>query len=166
MSRTGDIGDLAQIVVAEAAGLGVTLATAESCTGGLVGAALTSVPGSSKVFLAGLVTYSNEAKTALLGVPGDLIASDGAVSEAVAIAMAEGARARTGADLAVSITGVAGPGGGSLEKPVGLVHFAVADARGRTTRRRLFGDLGREGVRSAAVVTALQLVSERLRELR
>src|SRR5438105_603789 len=111
---------------------GLRLATAESCTGGLIAATFTAIAGSSDVVDRGFVTYSNAAKTEMLGVPAELIASVGAVSEAVAARMAEGALARSAADLAVSVTGVAGPGGGSAEKPVGLVWFGVA-ARRRPT---------------------------------
>ena len=138
---------------------GLTLATAESCTGGLVAALLTEVAGSSAVVDRGFVTYSNAAKTDLLGVPADVIAAQGAVSETVARAMAEGALARAGVSLAVSITGIAGPGGGTAAKPVGLVHFGLA-AGGRATvhRRREFGDLGRAEVRWKAVDEALSLL--------
>lgn len=145
---------------------GLTLATAESCTGGLVAAALTAVPGSSAVFLCGYVTYATAAKQAMLGVDPALIATHGAVSEAVARAMAEGARQRSGADLAVSVTGIAGPGGGSADKPVGLVHLAAA-ARGGAilAERRLFaGD--RAAVRAAAVAAALSLLMRAAEEVR
>jgi len=133
------------------------LATAESCTGGLVTAALTQIAGSSDVVEYGFVTYANAAKTDLLGVPEVLIAAEGAVSEAVARAMAEGALARAGADVAVSITGIAGPDGGSADKPVGLVWFGCATHAGIEVRRRIFaGD--RAQVRAQAVATALELV--------
>ena len=137
---------------------GLTLATAESCTGGLIIAALTDVPGSSDVVDRGFVTYSNAAKTQMLGVPEALIAEHGAVSEPVARAMAEGALARSGADAAVAVTGVAGPGGTAL-KPEGLVHFACARA-GRPTvaLRRDFGPLGRARVRGESVAQALALL--------
>ncbi len=140
---------------------GLMIATAESCTGGLVAALLTEIPGSSAVVERGFVVYSNEAKAEALGVPAALIAAHGAVSEPVARAMAEGAIARSRADLAVAITGVAGPGGGSAEKPVGLVHFGLA-ARGGETRHleRRYGDLGRAGVRRRAVEDALALLEE------
>ena len=137
---------------------GLRLATAESCTGGLIAAALTHIPGSSDVVDRGFVTYSNEAKTEMLGVPAALIAANGAVSEPVAAAMAEGAVARSLADVAVSMTGVAGPGGGSAEKPVGLVWFGLA-RRGQAvhTERHIFpGD--RAGVREATVARALMLL--------
>ena len=140
---------------------GLMAATAESCTGGLVAAALTAIPGSSDVVERGFVTYSNDAKTEMLGVPADLIAAHGAVSEPVARAMAEGALARSRADVAVSITGIAGPGGGSDTKPVGLVHFGAA-RRDRPTvhLERRYGDLGRDGIREASVLDALALLAE------
>ncbi len=140
---------------------GLKLATAESCTGGLVAGLLTEIPGSSDVVDRGFVTYSNAAKTELVGVPADLIREHGAVSEPVAEAMAEGALARSNADVAVAITGVAGPGGGSPSKPVGMVCFAVV-RRGtpvRTITHR-FGDLGRGRVRMEAVEAALVMLRE------
>jgi nicotinamide-nucleotide amidase len=138
---------------------GWKLATAESCTGGLVAALLTEIPGSSAVVERGFVTYSNEAKAELLGVPMELIQAHGAVSELVARAMAEGALRRSLAQVAVSITGVAGPGGGSDTKPVGLVHFGLAVA-GTATRHleRRYGDLGRGSIRKRAVEDALALL--------
>jgi nicotinamide-nucleotide amidase len=140
---------------------GLRLATAESCTGGLVAAVLTSIAGSSDVVEAGLVTYSNAAKHQLLGLPEDLIATHGAVSEQVARAMAEGALVRIRADIAVSVTGIAGPAGGSAEKPVGLVYFACARREHPTLhRRRMFGDLGRDRIRELSVMEALDLVLE------
>lgn len=137
----------------------ILLATAESCTGGLVAAALTAMAGSSDVFERGFVTYSNEAKAAMLGVPVALIASHGAVSEPVARAMAEGAIRHSRANLAVSVTGVAGPGGGSAEKPVGLVWIAAARQGGAViSERHLFpGD--RTAVREASVAAALSLLA-------
>ncbi|WP_375410490.1 CinA family protein [uncultured Methylobacterium sp.] len=144
----------------EAAGL--RIATAESCTGGLVAGLLTAVPGSSAVVERGFVTYSNAAKTAMLGVPADLIAAEGAVSEAVARAMAEGALARSEAQAAVAITGIAGPGGGSAHKPVGLVHLALAFQDAATTHlERRYGDLGRDEIRRRAVGDALALLEAR-----
>jgi nicotinamide-nucleotide amidase len=136
---------------------GLMLATAESCTGGLIAACLTEIAGSSDVVERGFVTYSNQAKSDLLGVPAELIARDGAVSAAVAEAMAEGAVARSRADAAVSVTGIAGPAGGSAEKPVGLVYFGVCRRGGRPGhRRRVFaGD--RAAVRRAALDEALDL---------
>lgn len=132
------------------------LATAESCTGGLIAGLLTSVPGSSDVVDCGFVTYSNEAKTRLIGVPAELIQQHGAVSEEVARAMAEGALAHSGACIAIAVTGIAGPGGGTAQKPVGLVHCAVA-RRGETTRHRMLqlGDIGRDNVRLQTVADAI-----------
>lgn len=140
-----------------------TVAVAESCTGGLLSERLTRVPGSSNYFLGGMVCYSNELKTALAGVPADLIAEHGAVSLAVAQAMAEGVRKRTGASLGIGITGVAGPGGGTPEKPVGLVFIALADENGTQIREFRFpGD--RERVRHWASQMALEAVRRRLRD--
>jgi nicotinamide-nucleotide amidase len=158
-----EIESAARTVLERARARGWRIATAESCTGGLVSGALTEIAGSSEVVDRGLVTYSNAAKSELLGVDAKLIEHVGAVSEAVARAMAEGAVARSGADLTVAITGIAGPGGGSADKPVGLVHFATA-VKGRETvhHRELFGDIGRSEVRMAAVRTALKMLSERL----
>ena len=143
---------------------GFKIATAESCTGGLVAALLTEISGSSAVVERGFVTYSNEAKTELIGVPADLIAAHGAVSEAVARAMAEGAVAHSRADVAVGITGVAGPTGGTATKPVGLVHFGLARKGTATVHlERRYGDLGRENVRRRAVEDALSLLEQAIR---
>ena len=137
---------------------GLTVATAESCTGGLVSAALTEVPGSSDVFERGVVTYSNAAKIELLGVEPDLIERHGAVSGEVARAMAEGALASSGADLGVSVTGVAGPGH-SAQKPEGLVWFGLAQRGAATlTHMHEFGALGRTEVRRRSCIEALNLV--------
>jgi len=157
-----DIQTQASNVIAAAARGGVMMATAESCTGGLVAGALTAIPGSSAVLDRGFVTYSNASKSEMLGVPTELITLHGAVSEPVARAMAAGAVARSNAGLAVSITGVAGPGGGSADKPVGLVHFAVADAAGVEHAVRRFGDIGREAVRLESVRIALAMLLSRL----
>lgn len=135
----------------------LTCATAESCTGGGVGYAITGVPGSSAVFMGGVTSYSNSAKRDVLGVPEEVLAKKGAVSPECAAAMAQGVRRRIGADLAVSLTGIAGPGGGSAEKPVGLVWFGLASAAGVTTEKVVFHG-GREAVRSAAVDHALGLL--------
>lgn len=136
---------------------GLTVALAESCTGGLVAAAITEVAGSSGYFLGGVVSYSNEAKVALLGVPEELLAAHGAVSPEVAGAMAAGARARFGADLAVGVTGVAGPDGGSPGKPVGLVHLGVArPGEVGHIEQRFGGD--RSAIREAAAFRALALL--------
>ena len=143
---------------------GLKIATAESCTGGLVAALLTEISGSSAVVERGFVTYSNEAKTELIGVPADLIATHGAVSEPVARAMAEGALAHSRADVAVGITGVAGPTGGTATKPVGLVHFGLARKGAPTVHlERRFGDLGRANVRRRAVEEALTLLEQAIR---
>ncbi|KQS56619.1 damage-inducible protein CinA [Brevundimonas sp. Leaf363] len=157
-----DVVEAATGVIRAAVARGMTLVTAESCTGGLVAGALTAVAGSSAAVEAGFVTYSNAAKTRLIGVDAAIIAAHGAVSEETARAMAQGARARGAGDLAVSITGIAGPGGGSADKPVGLVHFATAGPRGVRHREVRFGDLGRDGVRHAAVLTALEMLQEQL----
>lgn len=142
---------------------GLKIATAESCTGGLVAALLTEIAGSSAVVERGFVTYSNEAKTELIGVPADLIAAHGAVSEPVARAMAEGALAHSRADVAVGITGIAGPAGGTATKPVGLVHFGLAGkSLGTLHLERRYGDLGREVVRRRAVEDALGLLEQAL----
>ncbi|SFT12582.1 CinA family protein [Methylobacterium sp. yr668] len=142
---------------------GRTVATAESCTGGLVAGLLTAVPGSSAVLERGFVTYSNDAKAEAIGVPIDLIRRHGAVSEPVARAMAAGALAASRASVAVAITGIAGPGGGSAEKPVGLVHFGLSRRDGETRHlERRYGDLGRAGIRRAAVADALGLLEDAL----
>ncbi len=141
---------------------GRRIAIAESCTGGLVSAALTELPGSSDVFEAGLVTYANDAKAGLLGVSSDVIDTFGAVSIATAWKMAQGTLARTGADIVVAITGVAGPGGGSVKKPVGTVVFARAlkgqDPADIHADCKHFGDLGRGGIRLQAALCALELL--------
>ena len=156
-----DIQASAATVIAAALKAGVMVTTAESCTGGLVSGALTAVAGSSAVLDRGFVTYSNEAKIEMLGVPGDRLLQFGAVSEPVARAMALGAVARSRATASVSITGVAGPGGGSAEKPVGLVHFAAAGPSGAVVHvERRFGDAGREAVRLESVRVALALLLE------
>lgn len=137
------------------------LVTVESCTGGLIASRITDVPGSSDYFTAGLVVYANAAKTALAGVPESLLAEHGAVSEAVARAMAEGARSRTEADVAVATTGIAGPGGGSAAKPVGLVYVAVADEAGSVVGRHQFsGD--RQAIKERAASAALGMLRDRL----
>jgi nicotinamide-nucleotide amidase len=140
---------------------GLKLAAAESCTGGLVSGLLTEIAGSSDVVERGFVTYSNAAKHELLGVPEAMLAEHGAVSEPVARAMAEGALARSHADVSVAITGVAGPGGGSAAKPVGLVHFAAARRGGATLHQeRRFGEIGRAEVRLKSVANALALLRQ------
>ncbi|WP_270937986.1 CinA family protein [Falsiroseomonas oryzae] len=154
----------AAVLLAELQARGVTLATAESCTGGLIAAALTAIPGSSATVLAGYVTYSNEAKTRLVGVPEAMLAAHGAVSEPVARSMAEGALADSGAGIAISCTGIAGPSGGSAAKPVGLVFIGCA-RRGMETQveRHVFpGDRG--AIRAATVDAAFGLIRRALTE--
>ena len=139
------------------------VAAAESCTGGWIAKVLTDVPGSSRWFEGGVVSYSNAVKHSVLGVPAELIAAHGAVSEPVARAMAEGARAKFGPDVAVAVTGVAGPDGGTADKPVGLVWFAWASRRGTVSERRTFaGD--REAVRRQSVALALERTLEQARD--
>lgn len=159
---------LPEDVFAEAAGLVAALksarlkmVTAESCTGGLIAAAITDVPGSSAVFERGFVTYSNEAKMESIGVSSELLSKHGAVSAPVAVAMAEGALRHSRADVAVSITGIAGPGGATPAKPVGLVHLAVARKGLQTVNAEYrFADAGRRKVREAAVRKALAMVGK------
>lgn len=148
-------------LIPEATAQGITLATAESCTGGMVAAAITDVPGSSAVFLAGYVTYANAAKQSALGVPAALLAQHGAVSEPVAAAMATGARAASGALVAVSTTGIAGPGGSEF-KPEGRVCFGLATPAGVETETIDYGALGRDHVREAARDHALALLLKAL----
>lgn len=157
-----DLVALARRVIDENRAARRKIAVAESCTGGLVSAALTEVPGSSDVFLAGFITYADAAKSALLGVAPDMIDTFGAVSLATAWAMAQGAVKRSKADVAVAITGIAGPGGGSDRKPVGTVIFARAQANDdpdkALTDEKRFGDIGRGGVRHQAALCALELL--------
>ncbi len=157
-----DIQTLARQVIEAAVARDLTIATAESCTGGLVAGALTAIAGSSAVVERGFVTYSNAAKTELLGVPAGLIDVHGAVSEPVARAMADGALTRSPARVSVSVTGVAGPGGGSADKPVGLVHFGAVGPAGAVHAEHRFGDIGREEVRLASVRVALGLLLDRI----
>lgn len=160
---SADGRSMAHVVIDELKRARSSIAVAESCTGGLVSAALTSVPGSSEVFLGGVIAYANEVKMSQLDVPGGMLAQYGAVSEETARAMAEGTRERLGADIAIATTGVAGPGGGTDRTPVGTVWFAVADADGsRAVCRDFAGD--RDGVRTRATLFALDLV--RLTKLR
>lgn len=159
-----EILDLAERVLALCRQRRVMLVTAESCTGGLIAGALTAVPGSSDVVDRGFVTYSYSAKTELLGVPEDMIVVHGAVSEQVARAMLDGAVGTSPGRIAVTVTGVAGPGSDSQEKPAGLVHMAVGD-RGRVLHReQRYGDIGRDQVRRQTVADALRLLLEWLGE--
>jgi len=151
--------DLAPKVLDACKARGLMLATAESCTGGMVASSLVDIAGSSAVVDCGFVTYSNQAKARMLGVPMGMIVEHGAVSEPVARAMAEGALANSRADLSVAITGVAGPGGGTAEKPEGLVHFAAARKGSDTTAVRIeFGALGRSAVRRLSMEQALSML--------
>ncbi|MBM5783994.1 MAG: competence/damage-inducible protein A [Cyanobacteria bacterium K_DeepCast_35m_m1_288] len=161
-ARTGalcfgvDEASLASVVLEQLRSRGQTLAVAESCTGGGLGAALAAVPGASDVLLGGVIAYANSVKQGLLGVPAELLEAHGAVSDPVARAMADGARSATGADWALAITGVAGPGGGSAEKPVGLVHIAVAGPAGCSTEGVRFGaSRGRSWIQTLAAGEAL-----------
>jgi len=152
---------LAKVVLADARAARVRIATAESCTGGLIAACLTEIPGSSDVLDRGFVVYSNRAKEDLLNVPGDLMADMGAVSEPVARAMAEGAVENSNAHLAVAVTGVAGPGGGTPLKPVGLVHIAAArEGRSILHEAHRFGDIGRSEIRMKTVEASLLLLQK------
>ncbi len=157
-----ELVDMARKVVEANRAAGKRIAVAESCTGGLVAAALTEIPGSSDVFLAGFITYANEAKVDLLGVSADVLETFGAVSIATAWAMAQAALRKGNADVAVAITGIAGPGGGTEKKPVGTVVFARAERDGHpdaiVADRKEFGDLGRGGVRLQAALCALELL--------
>ena len=154
----------AEMAVAYGRSHRLTLTTAESCTGGLIAALITEIPGSSEVFARGFIAYANAAKTELLGVPAALIAAHGAVSEAVARAMAEGARRNARADIALAATGIAGPGGGTPEKPVGLVHLACA-REGVTLHARHHFTGDRNAVRLQAALAALGLVTMGAREM-
>lgn len=157
MSFSAHSLELARRLLAACETRGLHLATAESCTGGLIAACLTEIPGSSSVVLRGYVTYDNRAKQELLGVPAGMIEQVGAVSEEVARAMAEGALGRSGADLAIACTGIAGPGGATPSKPVGLVHIAVAGRGGPTLHAREVFPGDRAAIRMASVDRALEL---------
>jgi len=167
MNDSESIAALAEALVGELLQAGMTVATAESCTGGWIAKSLTDVSGSSGVFGFGFVSYSNEAKAALLGVSVDTLQAHGAVSEAAVMEMATGALEKSGADLAVAVSGIAGPGGGTTDKPVGTVWFAWASRASQghdpTTASRIFkGD--RETIRSQSVILALQTLREILRQ--
>ncbi|GBE43779.1 nicotinamide-nucleotide amidohydrolase PncC [bacterium BMS3Bbin10] len=154
-----DLNESARQLLETLRGKGLTLTCAESCTGGLVCAYLTEIPGASDVVERGFVTYSNAAKSEMLGVPSQMIEAHGAVCEEVADAMAQGALANSHADVSVAVTGVAGPGGGSAEKPVGLVIIAATRRGGRVVHERCtFGDIGRSEVRELTVAEAFRLV--------
>jgi nicotinamide-nucleotide amidase len=153
-----DVLHLAQITVEQLRSKGVMLTTAESCTGGLIAGVLTAIPGSSEVVHGGFVTYSNQAKSEMLGIDPDLIEEHGAVSKKVACAMAEGAQRETKTQISIAVTGIAGPGGATPGKPVGTVHFACADGKNTKHIARAFGDIGRDEVREETVRVALTLV--------
>ena len=161
---TRDSETLEERIVRELTARGETLSTAESCTGGLISHRITNVPGSSAIFLAGYATYSNEAKSRDLGVPEALLAAHGAVSREVAAAMAEGVLQRTGGHWAIATTGIAGPGGGSPEKPVGTVYIAVAQKGGETRVEHHFFNRDRETMKGLTATTALNLLRKRLVE--
>ncbi|MEM6945733.1 MAG: CinA family protein [Pseudomonadota bacterium] len=161
MDGSDRLATLAEALLAVCGKKRLMISTAESCTGGLITAVLTDIAGASTVVERGFVTYSNEAKTEMLGVPAALIAQHGAVSEPVARAMAKGALTRSRADLVVSVTGIAGPGGGSPAKPEGLVHFAWGSSVGDFAHERVeFGAIGRGAVRAATVEHALDRLLE------
>ncbi len=153
--------NMARLFLDDAQQRRLRVVTAESCTGGLLAGLLVEIPGSSKVFERGFVTYSNKAKEEVLGIPGDLIADYGAVSEPIVRAMAEGALEESRANMSIAITGIAGPGGGTPLKPVGTVHFALARENAPIRHRvEQYGDIGRSEVRMASVETALQMLME------
>ncbi len=160
-----DLLDLAKDVLVAAKEHNIKIATAESCTGGLISACLTAIPGSSDIFECGVVSYSNESKSRLLGVPRDAISDHGAVSDIVASAMAEGALAQCDADIAISVTGIAGPDGGTKDKPVGLVFLALAETdQDAMVKRYVFAGT-RTDIRRATVAAALELLLGRLKEI-
>jgi len=162
---TGDpLVDLAAYLGERCLARGLRLATVESCTGGLVGHLITETPGSSGYYVGGLVTYSDQLKRDMAGVPADVLAAHGAVSAQTALAMATGGRARTGADVVASVTGIAGPDGGSPEKPVGLTYVAVADAAGTDVRRHLWSG-NRADNKRASAEAVLALLLERINSI-
>lgn len=161
MEMPADIGALAHEVIAALKAKGWTVATAESCTGGLIAGALTSVSGSSDAVYGGFVTYANEAKIAMVGVPYGMLREFGAVSKDVATAMAEGALAAAGTHVAVAVTGIAGPNGGTADKPVGLVYFATATGEETRNLKKTFDpNWSRDQIRHASVVEALKLLKK------
>ena len=156
-----DILSEAEAIVRTFGAAGLMVSTAESCTGGLIVGALTEIAGSSAVVDRGFVTYTNDAKMDMLGVPSSVLATHGAVSRETALLMATGALFRSRADLAVAVTGIAGPGGGSSEKPVGLVHLAARGRNGKILHREMrYGDIGRTEIRIATIMTALDMLLE------
>ena len=156
-----DIEDAAHAIVAEFTQKKLLIATAESCTAGLIAGAITEIAGSSVVFDRGFVTYSNEAKREMIGVANATLKAHGAVSRPTALEMAQGAIGNSGANISIAVTGIAGPGGGTEEKPVGLVHLAAARTGYETLHREMrYGDIGRSAVRLATVRTALEMLIE------
>ncbi|QND16734.1 CinA family protein [Rhizobium leguminosarum bv. trifolii] len=154
-----DIVSMAEAIIRDFTAAGLMLSTAESCTGGLIAGALTEISGSSAVVDRGFVTYTNSAKMEMLGVQAETLLRFGAVSEETARQMVHGALFRSRAEIAVAVTGIAGPGGGSAEKPVGLVHLAAKSRAGALIHRKmLYGDIGRSEVRLATIRTALEMV--------
>ena len=156
-----EIEQQAEAIISAYRDLGWMVATAESCTGGLIAGALTEIAGSSAVVDRGFITYTNQAKTELIGVCAKTLETFGAVSRETALQMAQGALSRSSAAVAVAVTGIAGPGGGSVEKPVGLVHLALKSRRGDVDHREMrYGDIGRDQVRLATVRTALEMLAQ------
>jgi len=156
-----DIEATARAIVADFTKKELLIATAESCTAGLIAGAITEISGSSNIFDRGFVTYSNEAKREMIGVANATLKAHGAVSRETALEMAEGAIGNSGANISVAVTGIAGPGGGSEDKPVGLVHLAAARRGSKPIHREMrYGDLGRSGIRLATVRTALEMLIE------
>lgn len=157
----GDIENEARRIIADFTQLGLMISTAESCTGGLIAGALTEISGSSAVVDRGFVTYTNEAKVDMLGVMPATLVSFGAVSRETALQMAQGALFRSRASIAIAVTGIAGPGGGSAEKPVGLVHLAAQARAGTIIHREMrYGDIGRSKIRLDTIRTALEMIRE------
>lgn len=155
-----EIYKMAERIVQRATNTGITIATAESCTGGWIGKALTDIPGSSAIFMGSLIAYSNDVKVTLLGVPQELLITHGAVSEKVAHKMAENCGQRFNVDIALSVTGIAGPGGGSREKPVGLVHMGLFNRSQTKTYEFQLENFGRDSVRRDAVIAGLTLIQQ------
>ena len=159
----GPLVSLAERVGERCLGLGIRIATVESCTGGLVGHLITETPGSSAYYVGGFITYADRSKQVMVGVPAEVLAAHGAVSAQTAIAMAAGGRSRTGAEICISVSGIAGPDGGSPAKPVGLTYVAVVDADGAAVRRYVWAGSRAENKRSSAQA-ALELALERIQE--
>ncbi|WP_421592531.1 CinA family protein [Shinella sp. M27] len=160
-----DIEETARGLVADFTEKKLLIATAESCTAGLIAGVITEIPGSSNVFDRGFVTYSNEAKREMIGVANATLKAHGAVSRPTALEMAQGAIGNSGANISIAVTGIAGPGGGTEEKPVGLVHLAAARTGHETLHREMrYGDIGRNAVRLATVRTALEMLIEIARD--